>query len=125
LAGTNTYLYVSNPLETVDASGLLHNAQWELRDCKGRIRTRGTAASGGTGFSRPNWTQQLVSHTERKILDGLSDIAKPGNIVTIRGTNPPCNPGGRGCQSAMQKFATDKDVRVIYSNGPNKWTYTP
>jgi len=43
----------------------------------------------------------------------------PGSTIVISGTRPPCNPGrsmnpSRGCQKAMQDFANDKNVNILY-----------
>ncbi len=94
-----------------------HSADWELRDAEGRIRTRGTSESGGTGKSQPTFPEQLASHTEKKILADLDEIAEPGDIITIRGSRPPCNPGnnGTGCWPAMEKFARERGVKIYYS----------
>ncbi len=100
-----------------------HEAQWQHRASNGRIKTRGTETSGGTGKSRPTPTEQLQSHTEQKILKKLEDKVKPGDIVTIQGTRPPCKPGhpnspwgtGQGCHPQMHDFAVEYNVKIIYS----------
>jgi hypothetical protein len=100
-----------------------HNAEWELRDSGGRIRTRGNVESGDTGSSNPTWVEQNASHTEIKILRELDpDKVQPGDIITIRGELPPC----RGtCSPAMEAFAKDHDVTIYYSVGEDVWVFRP
>jgi len=95
-----------------------HEADWELRDPNGRISTRGSEASGSDTppGRRLSWDEQLQVHTERKILSQLGGKVKPGQTITIRGTKPPCDPGGRGCASAMRAFAEKYGVKIIYRN---------
>jgi RHS repeat-associated protein len=85
-----------------------HQADWELRNSKGQIETRGTEESGGTGKSKPTWPEQLASHTERKILEQLMNSAKPGDI-----------------SPAMQRFAQEKSVKILYSVEDKVWIYRP
>jgi len=95
-----------------------HTASWELRGPDGRIETRGRLSSGSDKppGRRLSWNEQLQTHTERKILDMLRGRVQPGDHVTIRGTKPPCDPGGRGCGSAMQAFAEQMNIRISYTN---------
>src|SRR5437773_11303913 len=54
-----------------------HSADWEWRDSGGRIKTRGRVDSGGSHTGRrPSWPEQLLTHTERKILEQVKN-AKP------------------------------------------------
>jgi hypothetical protein len=95
-----------------------HTASWELRGPDGRIETRGRLSSGSDKppGRRLSWDEQLQTHTERKILDMLRGRVQPGDHITIRGTKPPCDPGGRGCGSAMQAFAEQMNIRITYTN---------
>jgi len=123
--GVRSYGYVHNPLSWIDPTGLAscgHQAEFELRNSKGQIKTRGTVESGDTGSSRPTWREQLESHTERKIINKVGDAAEPGDILTIRGSKPPCTPG---CRPAMREFAQEKEVKVMYSKGDDTWTFNP
>lgn len=104
-----------------------HKADWELRDSSGRYKTRGNSESGSD--KRPGrrltWNEQLETHTERKILEELKGDVKPGDHITIRGTKDPCDPGGRGCASAMRAFAAKFGVKITYTNTTTgqSWTY--
>jgi len=63
---------------------------------------------------RLSWDERLGTHTEAKLLEDLQGSVRQGDIVSIQGTLPPCNPGGRGCQSLMAEFARRYGVKVIY-----------
>ena len=95
-----------------------HTADWEHRGPDGRIETRGRVSSGRDKppGRRLNFNEQLQTHTERKIIKMLRGRVQPGDHVTIRGTRPPCNPGGRGCGTAMQTFAQQMQIRITYTN---------
>ncbi|MEA5471827.1 RHS repeat-associated core domain-containing protein [Spirulina sp. 06S082] len=94
-----------------------HQAEWELYDSSGNEVESGEVKSGGTSPGRRlNWQEQLLTHTERKVLSALEGSVNEGDIVVVRGTLPPCNPGNRGCQRAMQEFANKKNVTVIYEH---------
>lgn len=95
-----------------------HTADWELRGPDGRIETRGRLSSGSDTppGRRLTWNEQLETHTERKIIDMLRGRVQPGDHITIRGTKPPCDPGGRGCGTAMQAFAEEMSIRITYTN---------
>src|SRR5262249_51408534 len=112
---------------SVWAHNACHVADWELRGSNGQISTRGTMQSGAAVAPgrRLNWTEQLATHTEVKNLDSLQGRVKAGDIVTIRGTKLPCNPGGQGCQSTMQDFANANGVRVIHTDTTTgtRWTF--
>jgi RHS repeat-associated protein len=102
-----------------------HEAQWEHRGSNGRIKTRGNAQSGGTGKSNPSIEEQLDSHSEIKILKGLEGKTQPGDIITIRGSLPPCAPRGGtiGCALAMTKFAARNGVKILYSALDIVWEF--
>lgn len=118
------YLYSNDTTFYIDVFGLHHTATWQQRDTNGRIINSGTSVSGNDGKpGRLNFQQQLQVHTETKILKQLNKSVKPGQIITIQGTKPPCNPGKRGCQSAMEKFAKKKGVKIVYTDGKKKWEY--
>jgi hypothetical protein len=107
------------------ASQMAHEAEWEHRDSEGKIKTRGNSESGSDvpPGRRLNWNEQLQTHTEYKILSELAGTTKPGDIITIRGSLAPCNPGGRGCQAVMDEFARLNQVKIIYKAGSKVWTY--
>jgi RHS repeat-associated protein len=102
-----------------------HTAEWELRNSKGQIKTRGNAESGGTGKSRPTIDEQLGSHTEIKILKEIQGQASPGDILTIRGSRPPCAPRGGtiGCNIEMTKAAARLGIKILYSVQDQVWKY--
>jgi RHS repeat-associated protein len=104
-----------------------HTADWELRNPRGRIRKSGFEESGGTGKPKPSFPEQLASHTERKILEKLADKVNPGDVITIRGTKPPCAPGfgTQGCTPAMQQFAQQHGVKIMYSANGEVWIFNP
>jgi hypothetical protein len=65
---------------------------------------------------RLTYAQQLDVHTEAKVLAKLEKTVQPGDKLYFRGTKEPCNPGGRGCASRMQKFAEKHGVHITYEN---------
>jgi RHS repeat-associated protein len=93
-----------------------HSCTWQLRNSDGTIRTSGTIESGSRTppGRRLSWDEQLTTHTEYKLMEDLAGTVKRGDIVSLQGTLPPCNPGGRGCQSIMAAFAQQYGVKVIY-----------
>lgn len=107
------------------ASHMGHEAEWEHRDSGGKITTRGNSESGSDVPPGPrlNWNEQLKTHTEYKILSELSGTTQPGDIITIRGSLPPCNPGRRGCQAVMDEFSRVNQVKIIYKAGGQVWVY--
>ncbi len=94
-----------------------HTATWELKSREGEVRATGTKQSGSDTppGRRLTFTEQLQVHTEPKILDEVRVLVKPGDTLSIEGTRPPCNPGGRGCMSAMQSFADEHQVTIHYT----------
>ncbi|MCD4696998.1 MAG: hypothetical protein K8S16_12245, partial [Bacteroidales bacterium] len=125
--GLIAYFYTKDPNLWVDVLGLQHTASWQLRDSNGQIITGGKMVSGSDTppGRRLSWTEQAEVHTETKIMKKIEGTVEPGQILTIQGTKPPCNPGGRGCQNAMQDFANKNDVKVIYTDGKQKWEFKP
>ncbi|HYG11873.1 MAG TPA: RHS repeat-associated core domain-containing protein, partial [Pyrinomonadaceae bacterium] len=102
-----------------------HVADYELRESNGRIVASGRIRSGGTKPGRRlTWPEQLLVHTERKIMEMFRSRATQSAIITIRGTKPPCM-GPRGCNWAMQQYANEFDLKIIYRQlGVDKiWTY--
>ncbi|MCP3960937.1 MAG: hypothetical protein GY719_24080 [bacterium] len=108
-----------------------HELEWQLRDESGRIETRGKVKSGGTKPGRRlNWAEQLLTHTERKVLEILRNRVRPGQTISMQGRLPPCAPGrgiGVGCQRAMQQFAMEKQVQIIYRQigSSTRWIFKP
>jgi hypothetical protein len=105
-----------------------HTATYELKGKDGQNRTGGTMRSGSTEppGRRLTWQEQLNVHTEPKIMDAVKDVVQPGDVLSIEGTLPPCSPGGGGCQSAMQAFATEHQVTVRYTQtGVQSWVFEP
>lgn len=110
-----------------------HVAIWEHLDGHGQLIDSGVSHSGGTKPGRVlSWEEQLQTHTERKILDELSKkgTVSAGDTIVIYGTKPPCNPGrsmkpSRECQKAMQNFANDNNVNILYfmEGDPNPWIF--
>jgi RHS repeat-associated protein len=106
-----------------------HTAEWDLMDSNGEVIDSGTSQSGSDTppGRRLSWDEQLLTHTERKILEGLRTWVKEGDTITIRGTRPPCNPGRRGCHTAMDEFAKEYKITIIYRQEGvvEPWIYTP
>lgn len=118
------YVFSNDTNIFIDLFGLHHTATWQQRNSDGQIINSGNSISGNDGKpGRLNFQQQLQVHTETKILKKLNKDVKPGQIITIQGKKPPCNPGKRGCQNAMEKFAKKKGVKIIYTDGKKKWVY--
>lgn len=59
----------------------------------------------------------------RKIMAKISGVAQRGDHLVILGERPPCNPGGRGCQSAIDAFAKERGVKVTYMPNDGEWNY--
>jgi len=59
---------------------------------------------------RLSFPEQLQTHTEVKILKQIEGVASEGDMLVILGERPPCNPGGRGCQTAMDVFAKKHSI---------------
>lgn len=97
-----------------------HTAKYEHLNDKGDVVNSGSVSSGGTNPGRRlSWTEQLETHTEIKILKILREVVEEGDTIVITGTKPPCNPGrgtrpARGCQGAMQEFAKELCVNILY-----------
>jgi len=69
--------------------------------------------------SKPNWTEQHASDTEAKILRQLEEKVTQRDIITIRGTKPPCAPGFgyQGCTILMKRFSGAHGVKILSSVG--------
>jgi RHS repeat-associated protein len=91
-----------------------HACGWQLRNAKGQIKNSGDMSSGSSTGGSLDWNEQLATHTERKILEGLRDQVSPGDVITMQGDLNPCNPGLRGCESFMAQFAQEYGVKIIY-----------
>lgn len=103
-----------------------HTCRWQLRNSDGTIRDSGFIESGTRTppGRRLTWTEQLTTHTEYKLMEDLQGVTRPGDIVSIQGTKPPCNPGGRGCQNVMAEFAEQNGVTIIYTQvGDGTWRW--
>jgi len=103
-----------------------HEADWTLREPNGKLVSKGHTKSGSDvpPGRRLTWNEQLAVHTERKILAALGGKVKPGQVIRIRGTKPPCDPGGRGCATAMREFAAKYQVTIKYTNTTTGKVYT-
>ncbi|HSX60853.1 MAG TPA: RHS repeat-associated core domain-containing protein [Tahibacter sp.] len=123
--GANAYQYAPNPFDWSDPHGLKHTAVWALMDANGNVKAEGIEFSGcdKKPGRRLNFQEQLMVHTERKIMAKISGVAAPGDHLVILGERPPCNPGGRGCQSAMDAFAKERGVKVTYMTNDGEWNY--
>jgi RHS repeat-associated protein len=122
--GIRYYSFTKNINLYIDVFGLKHSAVWS--HTRGGVRIDSGIVYSGSDTPpgrRLSFPEQLQTHTEQKILRNLDGKVKPGDTIIIKGTRPPCNPGKRGCQDAMEKFAKKHDVTIIYSDGKNKWTY--
>jgi hypothetical protein len=92
-------------------------ADWELRDPKGRIKTRGSEVSGGSKPGRRlSFPEQQMVHTEGKILKKTKGKTKPGDTITIRGREPPCPM----CKPKMKKEAKKRGIRIEYKDAEGK-----
>jgi hypothetical protein len=114
VAGTSLGMFVS----------MGHEVDWEVRDSDGNIKSSGAEESGtdGAGSGRLDWNEQLQTHSEWKLLAELSGVEK-GDIITIRGELPPCNPGGRGCFATMNAYAKRNQVQIIYIIPGHSWVF--
>lgn len=119
--GRVLYGYVHDPNSWIDPFGLAkrepHNALFEHQDAHGNPKASGHETSGGTGKKTPTWSEQAASHTEPKILSGLTTT--PGDKVIIIGEKNPCNGNGKslgkaGCQKYMKNFADTHTVTIHY-----------
>ena len=118
------YAYIQDINTKVDIFGLAHTAVWS--HMRGGVRIDSGSVISGCDIKpgrRLTFPEQLATHTERKILNKLADNVQKGDVILIKGTRPPCNPGHRGCQYAMQQFADKNDVTIIYSDGKEKWKF--
>jgi RHS repeat-associated protein len=105
-----------------------HTAEWQVRDASGEVKAYGSDTSGGTSPGRRlTWPEQLLTHSERRILEQIRLIAEPGDTVLIYGTKAPCSPGGSGCQSAMADAARELRINIIYQQegGVFPWFFKP
>lgn len=67
-----------------------------------------------------NQQEALLTHTERKFLDVITDDLEPGDKLKMEGSLPPCRPG---CQPAIRTVVTDKQVDVTYKATSNGYEY--
>ena len=106
-----------------------HSAKWQHRGSNGKIKNSGNSVSGSEtpNPGRLSFPEQLKTHTERKILDNLISSGKlnPGDIITIQGSRPPCNPGSRGCFWYMTEKAKEFGIKIFYTNGLDTWFFGP
>ena len=118
------YSYVQDINNRLDIFGLAHSAVWS--HMRGGVRINSGSVKSGCDVKperRLTFPEQLETHTERKILTQLEGKVQRGDVILIKGTRPPCNPEHRGCQHAMQQFAENNSVKIIYSDGKNKWKF--
>nr|WP_191963611.1 RHS repeat-associated core domain-containing protein [Neisseria zalophi] len=125
--GDNLYQFAKNIQVLLDTLGLKHTAVWQLFDKYGKPKTQPELIQSGCDKPpgrRLSWNEQLEVHTERKILDKVSNIIEPGDVLIILGEKSPCSPGGRGCQAAMQDFVNkNSDVKVVYMTQDQEWLF--
>lgn len=110
-----------------DHAVLVHNQHtcgWQLRNADGTIRDSGSIVSGSRveNPGRLSWPQQAATHTEFKLMEDLATSVRPGDVVSLQGTLPPC----ASCRSAMQAFADEHGATVIYreAGNMNPWTFS-
>jgi RHS repeat-associated protein len=106
---------IAGSLAVFASSNDPHKAKWEHRNSNGLRKASGEEESGHF-VENPgtlDYNEQLETHTEWKILAQLENV-QPGDIITIKGELPPCNPGGRGCFQLMQDFALNHRITIIY-----------
>ena len=125
LGGQNLYQYAPNPINWVDVLGLKHTAVWALYDKSGKLKAEGIEYSGcdKKPGRRLTFPEQLQTHTEVKIMKKIEGVVAQGDVLTILGERPPCNPGGRGCQAAMDAFARKHGIDIRYMNMSDSWKF--
>ncbi|MDO1511023.1 MULTISPECIES: RHS repeat-associated core domain-containing protein, partial [unclassified Neisseria] len=127
IGGDNLYQFASNTQTLLDPLGLKHTAIWQLFDKHGKPKTEAELIQSGCDTPpgrRLTWNEQLEVHTERKILNKILNMVEPGDVLVILGEKNPCNPGGRGCQAAMQDFVNkNPDVKVVYMTQEQDWPF--
>lgn len=103
-----------------------YEVEWELLNSEGQLKDSGIMGSGGTHPGRRlTWTEQYLVHAERKVINSLADRVQQGDVIRIKGTKAPCS-NRRGCQAAMDAFAKQYDVKVIYekiSDPTDTWEF--
>ncbi len=99
-----------------------NTANWELRSADGRIKMRGREVSGGTNPGRRlSFPEQQKVHTEGKILSKTANASQPGDVITIRGREPPCPMCGR----AMNQAARERGIRIKYTDASGQVFWYP
>ena len=102
-----------------------HKMYGEHRSKDDELLFKGNFKSGNEGKKgKLNQQEALRTHTERKFLDYVNDDLELGDKLKMQGTLPPCKPG---CQPAIRRVVSEKQVSVTYhasSNG-NTYKWTP
>lgn len=97
----------------------------EHRSKDDELLFKGNFKSGNEGKKgKLNQQEALRTHTERKFLDYVNDDLELGDKLKMQGTLPPCKPG---CQPAIRRVVSEKQVSATYhasSNG-NTYKWTP
>ena len=97
------------------ADDCAHVADWILWGPRGGLIKYGDEICGVDAVIPKGWKlsfpdQSWFGHTEGKIIDGLSDVFKPGQTLIIEGRLPPCSQ----CQNIMRKASHEIGIAVQY-----------
>jgi RHS repeat-associated protein len=120
-SGSNLYRYAPNPLAWHDPLGLEPHYMegWIERNGTEVPGTRTGVESGGMGKEAAG-RYGLNAHTERKYIDAVEDQLQPGDVIRMRGSKNPCQPG---CQPALRDVTNNKQVTAIYEASDTKTTW--
>ncbi len=119
--GSNLYRYAPNTLAWHDPLGLEPHYMegWIERNGTEVPGTRTGVESGGLGKEAAG-RYGLNAHTERKYIDAVEDQLQPGDVIQMRGSKNPCQPG---CQPALRDVSNNKQVTAIYEASDTKTTW--
>lgn len=108
----NFYGYVMDTNKFIDVFGLEHGLSTEVvRDAK-TVFSSNYVSGGEKGGGRLNQQEALLTHTERKFLNDVDGMVKPGDHLKMTGELNPCRPG---CQPAIRDFVHAKGVTAEYT----------
>lgn len=108
----NFYGYVVDPNKFIDVFGLEHGLGAELVRGGKTIFSDDYTSGGEKGGGRLNQQEALLTHTERKFLNDIDGMVKPGDHLKMTGELNPCRPG---CQPAIRDFVHAKGVTAEYT----------